>query len=1054
MDEESLFHEVLARPVGERAAFLDAACGGDPDLRRRLEVLLQAHDQSGSFLDRPAVGPAGTEGYEGGEQSAAPVPAEAVGTVIGPYRLLQQLGEGGMGTVWVAEQQHPVKRRVALKVIKPGLDSAQVLRRFEAERQALALMGHTNIAKVFDAGTTPSGRPYFVMELIHGVPITRYCDELNLPIRERLELFVPVCQAIQHAHQKGIIHRDVKPSNVLVCMQDGKPAPKVIDFGVAKAMSQRLTEGTVYTEFGAVVGTLEYMAPEQAEMSPLGVDTRADVYALGVLLYELLTGTTPLDKKRLKQAAFLEVLRLIKEEEPPKPSTRLSASKETLASVAAHRRTEPARLTKQVRGELDWIVMRCLEKDRTHRYESASALARDIERHLADDPVEACPPSRRYRLGKFLRRNKGPVLAAGLVLLALLCGMAGTSWGLVRAQRAREAEEERAEGERKAREAEAEQRRLADERKNLAEANEKRAIAEKQVAEAVRTFLQRDLLRQASAWEQADALRQLGGGGFEAKENPTIKELLDRAAAGLAPGKIEAKFPGQREVQASILKTVGDTYRGIGEYGKAVEFLARASDAYREALGADHRDSLATLNNLALAHKKAGQLPRAIELFERAQDAQVKTLGADDRDTLATLHNLALAYQEAGQLSRAIELYERARDAQVKTLGADHPDTLTTLHDLARAYRDTWQLPRAIELFERVRDADLKALGADHPLTLITLNNLARAYSKAGQLPRATELFEQVRDAQVKTLGADHPDTLITLNNLALAYKAAGRLPRAIELYERVRDAEVKTLGASHPNTLGTLHNLATAYKDAGQPSRAIELYERVRDAQVKTLGADHPDTLLTLASLAGAYLAAGNWEQGPPLFRQAAEGIEKGKFQHEFAGPIVNDLIACQEHMQRYSEAETWRRKWLAVVKERSGAESPVYAGELAALGRNLLLQKKWADAKSVLRECLTLREKAQPDGWTTFNTRSMLGEALLGQQKYAEAEPLLLAGYRGMKEREATIPQPVRKDRLAEALERLVRLYEATGREDEAAKWRKELEAERLPPPRKEKP
>ena len=372
--------------------------------------------------------------------TAAPPAAlqtEAVGMKIGPYKLVQQLGEGGMGTVWVAEQTEPVKRRVALKVIKPGLDSAQVIRRFEAERQALALMDHTNIAKVLDAGSTPAGRPYFVMELVKGVPITKYCDELHLPLRERLELFVPVCQAIQHAHQKGVIHRDIKPSNVLVSIQDGKPVPKVIDFGVAKALHQRLADASMYTEIGQIVGTLEYMSPEQAELSALDIDTRADVYALGVLLYELLTGTTPLDKTRLRSAAFTEMLRIIKEVEPPRPSTRLTESKESLPSLAAQRRTEPQKLARDVRGELDWIVMRCLEKDRTRRYESASGLARDIERHLHDEPVEACPPSALYRLGKALRRNKRRVIAASLVLLALIAGMANATWGYIQVERER-----------------------------------------------------------------------------------------------------------------------------------------------------------------------------------------------------------------------------------------------------------------------------------------------------------------------------------------------------------------------------------------------------------------------------------------------------------------------------------------------------------------------------------------------------------------------------------------------------------------------------------------
>jgi WD40 repeat protein/tRNA A-37 threonylcarbamoyl transferase component Bud32 len=358
---------------------------------------------------------------------------ETVGTRIGPYKLLQQLGEGGMGLVWVAEQTEPVKRRVALKVIKPGMDSAWVLHRFEAERQALAMMDHTNIAKVLDAGSTPEGRPYFVMELVKGVPITRYCDELHLTVRERLHLFVPVCQAIQHAHQKGIIHRDIKPSNVLVAVQDGQPMPKVIDFGVAKALHHQLTDQSLYTEIGQVIGTLEYMSPEQAELSALDIDTRADVYALGVVLYELLTGTTPLDPKRLRSAAYTEVVRLIREAEPPKPSTRLTQSNESLAGLAAQRRTNSAGLMKQVRGELDWIVMRCLEKDRTRRYQTANGLARDVEHYLRDEPVEACPPSAGYRLRKFARRYRAALAVAAMAVALLALGALVSTWQAVRA---------------------------------------------------------------------------------------------------------------------------------------------------------------------------------------------------------------------------------------------------------------------------------------------------------------------------------------------------------------------------------------------------------------------------------------------------------------------------------------------------------------------------------------------------------------------------------------------------------------------------------------------
>jgi serine/threonine protein kinase len=412
-----------------RESYVTGECGGDEDLRREVEELLAHHAQIGSFLEAAQPAPPATLDEPRTERA---------GTVIGPYKLLQQIGEGGMGTVYMAEQSSPVQRKVALKLIKPGMDSRQVLARFAAERQALALMDHPNIAKVFDAGTTESGRPYFVMELVKGVPITRYCDEHHLTPRERLALFVPVCQAVQHAHQKGIIHRDMKPSNVMVYIYDGKPVPKVIDFGVAKATGSKLTEQTLYTEFGAILGTFEYMSPEQAELDQLDIDTRSDIYSLGVLLYELLTGTTPLERKRMKQVALLELLRLVREEEAPRPSTRLSTT-EGLPSIAASRGTEPKKLCGLMRGELDWILLKALEKDRNRRYETANALAADVLHYLHDESVQACPPSARYRFRKFVRRNKGILAPVGVVALALVIGTLVSVWQAVLATEARNA---------------------------------------------------------------------------------------------------------------------------------------------------------------------------------------------------------------------------------------------------------------------------------------------------------------------------------------------------------------------------------------------------------------------------------------------------------------------------------------------------------------------------------------------------------------------------------------------------------------------------------------
>ena len=463
MNELDIFTTALATAdPAARAAYLDGACAGHPTLRRRLEELLAARDGEDSPLDRPPMNPAAfavtaaststsastspgpddttseTDEFYREDAAAAGPPGrgEAVGSVIaGKYKLIEEIGQGGMGAVFMAQQTAPVRRSVAVKVIQAGMDSRAVLARFQGERQALALMDHPNIARVFDAGATESGRPFFVMELVKGVPITQFCDDRKLTPRERLGLFVPVCHAIQHAHQKGVIHRDLKPSNILVALYDDRPVPKVIDFGVSKATGQPLTDMTLMTGFGAVVGTPEYMSPEQAGFNQLDVDTRSDVYSLGVLLYELLTGTTPVDRKSLNRAAVFEILRIVREVEPPRPSTKLSTSS-ALPSLAANRSSEPAKLSKLMRGELDWVVMKALEKDRTRRYDTANGLARDVQHYLADEVVEARPPTAGYRLRKFARRNKGRLAAAALLLLALVCGIAGTTGQAVRATRA------------------------------------------------------------------------------------------------------------------------------------------------------------------------------------------------------------------------------------------------------------------------------------------------------------------------------------------------------------------------------------------------------------------------------------------------------------------------------------------------------------------------------------------------------------------------------------------------------------------------------------------
>jgi serine/threonine protein kinase len=524
MNEHELFAAALEIDApGERSAYLDRACGGDDALRARVEALLRAHERAGSFLQAVPVAGAAT--------LDAPKPLEGAGTVIGPYKLLQPIGEGGMGTVYMAEQTAPVRRLVALKVIKAGMDTRQVLARFGAERQALALMDHPNIAKVFDAGTTDTGRPYFVMELVKGIPITRYCDDRRLTLRERLELFVPVCQALQHAHQKGVIHRDLKPSNILVAQYDGRPVPKVIDFGVAKATGPRLTDQTLYTEFGSVVGTLEYMSPEQAELNQLDIDTRSDVYSLGAVLYELLTGSTPLGGERLKAGAFLEMLRIIREEDSPRPSVRLSTTEE-LPSIAACRQVEPRKLSSLLRGELDWIVMKALEKDRNRRYETANSLAADLRRYLDDEPVQACPPSAWYRLRKFARRNRAALAVASVVAASLVAGVVGL--GTVAGVQARANA--------------ALLKANAATEKALIETKEANQATEVALAQSEESRLQAEAVSQflVEAFRSPDPSQD----GRRVK----VTDVLDRAS-----GRLDQEFAGSQATKGALLQALGLT---------------------------------------------------------------------------------------------------------------------------------------------------------------------------------------------------------------------------------------------------------------------------------------------------------------------------------------------------------------------------------------------------------------------------------------------------------------------------------------------------------------
>ena len=569
LDEEQIIH-VARRILDEeaRAEYIDQICAGDQALCQRVEALLEVHDKEEHFL-KSNGGAAPTV-----DQSSL---SESPGQQIGRYRLLQKIGEGGFGVVYMAEQETPVRRKVALKIIKIGMDTKQVIARFEAERQALAMMEHVNIAKVFDAGATESGRPYFVMELVKGISITENCDQNNLTTEKRLLLFMDVCHAIQHAHQKGIIHRDIKPSNVMVTLHDGRPVPKVIDFGVSKATNQRLTEKTLFTEYHQFIGTPQYMSPEQAEMSGLDVDTRSDLYSLGALLYEVLTGSPPFEAATLRAAGYAEIQRIIREVEPPKPSTRLVTLMQQNTEIAKHHGVEPHSLTKLLRGDLDWIVMKAMEKDRTRRYESASALARDIERHLLAEPVTAAAPSAGYKLRKFIKRNKGPVSVAAVIGLLLVIGTAVSTWQAVRANRAR------AEAERQAK-----------------------------VAREVSDFLRNDLLGAADPWTGRS-------------EGTSVASFLDAASK-----QLEGKFVDEPLVEASIRLTLGDTYLHLGRFDEAGRHLQRCLEIRNDRLGEDDFKMLYCMRELGWAYHCLGKNKQAESLLVAALDGMRPILSDDD----------------------------------------------------------------------------------------------------------------------------------------------------------------------------------------------------------------------------------------------------------------------------------------------------------------------------------------------------------------------------------------------------------------------------------------
>jgi non-specific serine/threonine protein kinase/serine/threonine-protein kinase len=743
-------------------------------------------------------------------------PSESRGAVIGSYKLLQLIGEGGMGVVWLAEQRSPLRRQVALKLIRAGMNSQEVTARFESERQALALMDHPAIAKIFDGGSTAAGVPYFVMEYVPGISITDYCDKHRLSMRDRLDLFSEVCHGVHHAHQKAIIHRDLKPSNILVTEVDGKAVPKIIDFGVAKAISHRLTAQTMFTQLGVLIGTPEYMSPEQADLGIEGIDTRADIYSLGVILYELLVGTRPLEFADIKNLAFHELLRRLREDEPPRPSTKLRTLRDRSSQTAQNRRSEPAALGRQLRGDLDAIALKSLAKDRNRRYASASELAADIARYLGDEPVVARAPSLTYRARKFVRRYRAAV-AVTVVLAVAIVGLAVT----MTVQSARVARER------------------------------DRANREAAAAEQVANFL-------VGLFKISDP--------DEARGNRvTAREILDKGARD-----VERELAGQKQLQARIMATIGQVYAGLGLYGPATDLVNKALQLQQRVLGPDNRTALETERLLARLAAYQGRYQEAEKIYGQVWDAQRRTLGADSQATLQTESGLGSLYAQEGRYDDAVKILTRAVDTGRRSLGAANPTTLQSMHSLAIAYDGLHKYEDEQRLWSELLQVRERSLGTNHPDTIDTASNLAYVYFRLGKLKEAEKLQRENLEKQRQVKGNDHPDTFTTIGNLANTLAREHRLQEAEALQREALQGRERVLGPDNPDTFFAVNNLAEVLEGEGKYEEAQMLFRKALEGERRVLGENHPELAYVWLNLGGVAALQGHRAEAIEGLRQA----------------------------------------------------------------------------------------------------------------------------------------------------------------------------------------
>ncbi len=789
---KEIFLGALDLEGAQREAFVEQACAGDAALRRDVEGLLRAEASAGGFMT-------GVDSVESGL---------GVGSVVGAYTLVRELGEGGFGTVYLARQDEPVRREVALKVIKAGMDTRQVIRRFRAERQSLAVMNHPAIAKVYDAGTV-GGRPYFAMEYVPGESITRGTDRKRLSVRERLALFVRVCHAVQHAHAKGVVHRDLKPSNVLVSEVDGALSPKVIDFGIAKAVRGGDAGQSVMTHATQIVGTPQYMAPEQASIDQSDVDTRADVYSLGVILYELLTGSAMFGAELLSDAAPSELERLIREVQPARPSSRVSRLGDAGDEVGQRRRVDPKRLARSLRGDLDWIVLRAIEKDRSRRYPTAYALASDVERYLRHEPVEAGPPSRAYHVSKFVRRHRAPMIGVGVAAAAVVLLAVGGVWFGLREREARQ-----------------------------------RADAALVKSEAMAVFAQ-------SIFAGVDPAEARG------QDTTLLRSIL--AGAG---DRVGAELGDQPGAAAEMHNMIGKSYLSIGSFDEAEASFREAARVAEDGLGATAQMTLISRSNVVSVLIETNRFGEAVGESERILTIRRQEYGDEDEHTLSSLGSLGYLYQQLGRSDDAVSVLEPLLEARTRVLGADHENTLLTTNNLAAALNRVGDRERASALFERVLESQLIDPGEEHPRTLATMNNLAGTWSRLGRREEAGAMLARVIGIKRRVLPPGHPSlgvSLFTLGDLSTdleRYDEAGAmLGESLEIIESV-------FGHQHLRTATVLNSLGKLAHARGEPEAAIQWADESLEIFESLGQGEHPNVLALRGNRARYLLDAGRVEE------------------------------------------------------------------------------------------------------------------------------------------------------------------------------------------------